>query len=416
MNRRNALRAGATLFGVPWQKVMGATPTSLPDDALFSRDPETYWKRMREEQFFLPPWRSFLNNGSLGVLPRPVYRTVAKYMEDAAALETPYPYPRWGYETMDEEREELSKYLGCKKDELALMHNATEAMSTVAAGLDLKAGDEVVMTSQEHPSGKAGWQQKRDRYGITIREVTIPLPPKDPGQLADLMISAIGPKTRVVSFSGITSPTGLIMPIREICDAARAKGVLTLVDGAHMHGQMALKVSDLHCDFFAGSPHKWMFAPAGSGFLYIREENLDRLWPMNVTGGWDDKSLKAARFMKQGTNNRAIFEGMIAGLRFAQQVGPDRIYTRIHHLARQTYARAAKLPYIELLTPNDDRMFASLVTIKFKKDAGAVWQETAKRKIFVSGAPQVRLSSHIHTRPSDIDELFDIIEDKMGKA
>lgn len=416
MNRRNALRAGATLFGVPWQKIMAAPATPLPDDALFSRDPETYWTRLRDEQFFLPQWRSFLNNGSLGVTPRPVYQHVAKYMEDSAALETQYPYPRWGYETLDEEREELSKYLGCKKDELALMHNATEALTTVASGLDLKAGDEVLMTNLEHPSGKAGWEAKRARYGITIREVPIPLPPKDPAQLADLMISAIGPKTRVVSFSGILSSTGTIMPIREICDAARAKGVMTLVDGAHMHGQMALKISDLNCDFFAGSPHKWMFAPAGSGFLYIREENLDRLWPLNVTGDWNTKSLKAGRFMRQGTNNRAIFEGMIAGLRFAQAVGPDRIYARIHHLARHTYDRAAKLPYIELLTPNDDRMFAALVCIKFKKDSTAVWQETGKRKIFVSGGQQVRLSSHIHTRPSDIDQLFDIIEDKMGKA
>ena len=416
MNRRNALRAGATLFGVPWQKVMATPATPLPDDALFSRDPEAYWTRMREEQFFLPQWRSFLNNGSLGVTPRPVVQHVAKYMEDSAALETPYPYPRWGYETLDEEREELSKYVGCKKDELALMHNATEALTTVASGLDLKAGDEVLMTNLEHPSGKAGWEAKRARYGIAIREVPIPLPPKDPTQLADLMISAIGPKTRVVSFSGIISPTGLIMPIREICDAARAKGVMTLVDGAHMHGQMALKLSDLNCDFFAGSPHKWMFAPAGSGFLYIREENLDRLWPLNVTGDWNTKSLKAGRFMRQGTNNRAIFEGMIAGLRFAQAVGPERIYARIHHLARHMYERAAKVPSIELLTPNDDRMFAALVCIKFKKDATAVWQETEKRKIFVSGGQQVRLSSHIHTRPSDIDRLFDIIEDKMGKA
>jgi isopenicillin-N epimerase len=416
MNRRDALLSGVTVFGMPWQKVMGAIPNSLPDDALFGRDPETYWSRMREEQFFLPQWRSFLNNGSLGVMPRPVYQAVATYMEKAAALETPYPYPRWGYETLDEEREELSKYLGCKKDELALMHNATEALTTVASGLDLKAGDEVLMTNLEHTSGKAGWQAKQARYGIAVREVAIPLPPKDPAQLADLMISAIGPKTRVLSFSGIISPTGLIMPIREICDAARAKGVMTLVDGAHMHGQMALNISDLNCDFFAGSPHKWMFAPAGSGFLYIREENLDRLGPLNVTGDWDNKSLKAGRFMRQGTNNRAIFEGMIAGLRFAQAVGPDRIYTRIHQLARKTYERAAKLPYIELLTPNDDRMFAALVSIKFKKDAGAVWQETSKQKIFVSGGQQVRLSSHIHTRPSDIDQLFDIIEAKMGKA
>src|SRR6202035_3516654 len=107
MNRRNALRAGATLLGVPWQKVLASPASSLPDDALFARDPEAYWTRMRDEQFLLPHWRSFLNNGSLGVMPRPVVETVAKYIENAAALELPYSYPRWGYETLDEEREEL---------------------------------------------------------------------------------------------------------------------------------------------------------------------------------------------------------------------------------------------------------------------------------------------------------------------
>jgi selenocysteine lyase/cysteine desulfurase len=246
--------------------------------------------------------------------------------------------------------------------------------------------------------------------------VPIPLPPKSPEQIADLMISAIGPKTRVIFFSGITSPTGLIMPIRQICDAARAKGVISVVDGAHMAGQITAPISDLNCDFLCGSPHKWLFAPAGSGFLYIREEMLDRVWPLCVTGDWDNKSLKAGRFMRMGTNNRAIFEGMIAGLRFAKSIGHERIHERIHQLARHTYDRAHRLPYIELLTPNDDRMFGSLVAIRFKVDSKTVWEKTAKRKIFVSGGQQVRLSSHIHTRPSDIDQLFDVIEEKLGKA
>jgi isopenicillin-N epimerase len=416
MNRRHALRASAAIFGLPWQKALFAAAPALPDNSLFDRDQEAYWKRIRDEQFYLPGWRSFLNNGSLGVAPRPVLATVGEYMERAAALELDYPYPRWGYETLDEYREELSRFLGCKKDELALMHNATEALSTVASGLDLKPGDEVIMTDQEHVSGRSGWLQKQARFGITVREVKIPLPPKNPDQLADLMTSAIGPKTRVMLFSGMTSPTGLIFPIRQICDAARAKGVITVVDGAHMHGQIALNIGTLNCDFFCGSPHKWLFAPAGSGFLYVREEMLDRLWPLCVTGGWDDKTLKAGRFMRMGTNNRAIFEGMMAGLHFAQAIGPDRIYARIHHLARHTLDRARALPYIETLTPNDDRMFAALVSIRFKKDATAVWTECNKRKIFAGGGQQVRLSTHIHTRPSDIDELFGIIEEKLGRA
>ena len=416
MNRRHALRASAAIFGLPWQKVLAASVPALPDNALFERDQESYWKRIRDEQFYLPGWRSFLNNGSLGVAPRPVISTVSQYIERAAALETEYPYPRWGYETLDEIREELSRFVGCTKDELALMHNATEGLSTVASGLDLKAGDEVVMTDQEHPSGRSGWLQKQARFGVTVREVPIPLPPKNSEQLADLMISAIGPRTRVIMFSGMLSGTGIIMPSRQICDAARAKGVISVVDGAHMHGQMALRISDLNCDFFCGSPHKWMFAPAGSGFLYVREEMLDRLWPLCVTGDWDNRTLKAGRFMRMGTNNRAIFEGMIAGLRFSQAIGLDRIYARVHQLARQTFKRASALPYIELLTPDDDRMFAALVAIRFKKDAKAVWEECSRRKIFVSGGQQVRLSSHIHTRPADIDQLFDIIEEKLGRA
>ncbi len=416
MNRRHALRAGAAIFGLPWQKALFAAAPALPDKALFDRDPEAYWKRIRDEQFYLPGWRSFLNNGSLGVAPRAVLGTVGEYMERSAALQLEYPYPRWGYETLDEYREELARFVGCKKDELALMHNATEANSTVASGLDLKPGDEVLITDQEHPSGRAGWLQKQARFGVTVREVKIPLPPKNPEQLADLMIGSIGPKTRVISFSGMTSPTGLIFPIRQICDAAREKGVISMIDGAHMHGQMAIKISDLGCDFFSGSPHKWLFAPAGSGFLYIREEMLERLWPLCVTGQWDDKNLKAGRFMRMGTNNRAIFEGMIAGLHFAQEIGHDRIYTRIHQLARRTFERARALPYIDLLTPDDDRMFAALVAIRFKKDAKPVWEECAKRKIFVSAGERVRLSSHIHTRPADIDQLFDIIQEKLGRA
>ena len=137
---------------------------------------------------------------------------------------------------------------------------------------------------------------------------------------------------------------------------------------------------------------------------------------MCVTGGWDDKTLKAGRFMRMGTNNRAIFEGMIAGLHFAQSIGHPRIQARIHQLARHVYDRAHRLPYIELLTPNDDRLFGSLVTVRFKVDSKAVWEETARQKIFISGGPQVRISAHIHTRPKDIDQLFDVIESKLGRA
>lgn len=418
MNRRDLLKSAgyaAALFGLPAEVVADAPTASLPPSSLHDHDPERYWARIRDEQFLLPGWRAFLNNGSLGIAPRPVVAAVTDYLNRSAALDVK-EYPRWGYETLDDERTELAEYIGCKKDELALMHNATEALSTIAGGLDLKPGDEVVITDQEHPSGNSPWRMKEARYGITVREVKIPLPPSNPGQLADLMVSSIGPRTRVLFFSGITSPTGLIMPIREICDAARAKGVITAVDGAHMHGQVAVKISDLGCDLFAGSPHKWMFAPAGCGILYVREEMLDRLWPNTVTGEWDKKSLKAARYMRVGTNNRAIIEGMMAGLRFANQIGPDRIYARIHQLARQMYAKARVYPYIDMVTPDDDRMFGSLVSIRIKKNPAKLWELCAQKRIWTTGGDRPRLSAHIHTRPSDIDLFFGTMEEALGKS
>ena len=415
VTRREILRNStyaAALFGVPASAASSAAPP-LPGNEVFERNPEAYWNKIRDDQFLLPGWRAFLNNGSLGIAPRPVLNAVTDFLTQSAALDKD-DYPRWGYETLDEQRAEVAEYLGCKKDELALMHNATEAMSTVSAGVDLNAGDEVVITDQEHPSGRSGWLMRQARHGISVRQVAIPLPPKSPEQLADLLVSSIGPKTRVLSFSAITSPTGLILPVKEICSAARAKGVITVIDGAHVHGQIRMPISELGCDYFAGSPHKWMFAPAGCGFLYIREENLDRLWPNTVTGSWDKKEIKAARFQMMGTNNRAIFEGLVAGVHFAKQVGPERIYARIHQVARRIYERAQKVPYIELVTPGDDRMFGSLVTFRFSKKPDAFFEACRKRRIWTTGGAQLRVSAHVHTRPSDIDLMFDVMRDTLG--
>ena len=403
------------LFGLAAAGAVRAVP--LPDASLALKQPEKYWARIRQEQFLLPGWRAFLNNGSLGVTPRPVLAAVTGYMEKSAALDmADYDYPRWGYELLESHRKDAADYLGCRMEDLALVHNATEALSTIAAGIDLKAGDEVVMTDQEHPSGKAGWAVRSARHGVVVREVPITLPPKDRGELVDRMVSAIGPRTRVLFFSGILSPTGLVMPVREICDAARAKGVITVVDGAHMNGQISMRIDELGCDYYAGSPHKWMFAPAGSGILWGREEMLERLWPSMVTGGWDKKEDKAARFMKMGTNNRAIFEGLVAGVRFARAVGVERIYGRVHELSRMVRKKAAELEYVKVLTPEDDRMYGGLVGLEFEKEHfGRLFGLCQKRRIWILRGPRLRLSTHIHTRPQDVDLFFEaVVESRRG--
>lgn len=385
---------------------------ALPEAAALAAEGEAYWARLRREQFLLPGWRAFLNNGSLGVAPKPVLAAVEQYLRRGASRVSD-EYPRWGYETLEEHRAEMAAFVGCKTEELAFTHNATEAMSIIAGGIDLKPSDEVLLTDQEHPSGRCCWLKRQAREGIAVRQVSLPLPPESPEQLERIVISAIGPRTRVLSFSGITSPTGLVMPVRRICEAARRRGLITVVDGAHMNGQVPVNLAELGCDFFAGSPHKWLFAPAGCGLLYVREEWLDRLWPLVVTGGWDNKNLKAARFMQVGTNERALFEGLLAGKRFAERIGLERIYGRIHELARQVRAKAAARPYLRLLTPDDDRLYAAMVAFRLPAELAArVKKRCAERKIWISGGEDsIRISTHIHTRPSDIDAFFAVMDE-----
>jgi selenocysteine lyase/cysteine desulfurase len=415
-NRRQALTGlagAAALYGVA---ARSWSNESMPDRAMLTSDPDGYWERLRRDQFLMPEARAFLNTGSLGVAPKPVVEHVARYLHRAAELEfqsmQTERYPRWGYETLDEERTTLAEFVGCRKDELAIVHNATEAMSIIAGGMPLERGAEVLITDQEHPSGREPWRVREARGELTVREVALPLPPDNPGQLTDIVISAIGPKTRVLSFSGITSPTGLLMPIREICDAARERNVITVIDGAHMTGQVDYRIDDMHCDYFAGSPHKWLYAPAGSGLLYVNEDRLDEHYPVIATVGWDDKSMKAARFMRFGTNNRALIEGFIAGHDFARQIGLDAIYARIHELAVDTYHRARELPYCELLSPEDDSMYGSLVTFRINlpdRKLERLWQLCDERRIWTTSNPQLRMSAHIHTRRSDLDLFFETL-------
>ena len=390
---------------------LGSPIEALPNIALRHSDPEAYWTRVRRGQFLLPKGRAFLNPGSLGVMPRPVMQAVFESLQRGAVYATE-TVQRWGYETMEPERAEMASFLGCDTEELAFTHNCTEAMGFIAAGLDLKPGDEVVSTNQEHGSGISCWRVKAARSGITLREIDIPVSPRDSGELLDRLVSALGPRTRVLSFSGITSPTGLVLPAREICEAARARGVITVLDGAHMDGQMPVNLRELGCDYFAGSPHKWLFAPAGCGLLYGRPEALDRLWPTVASSGWDNKTgLKAARFMMVGTNNRATIDGMIAGLRFLKALGEEVVYARQHDLAAHALTSARQRNYLEVVTPEDPRLHRAMISLRFKSDPPeALWSAMRHEDIGVIGGQRPRLSFHVHTRKSDIDRFFGVCD------
>src|SRR5579863_1422771 len=320
---------------------------AMPEAALYEKDEEAYWAALRK-QFLIPEGEVYLNNGTVGSSPMPVLKAIfdCYHDEERMAQSEPEDYPIWGYAAWNEFRDPLAAFVGCKRDEIALVRNATEANSYIANGVDLKAGDEVITTDQEHPGGEHPWDLRAKRYGIVIKKITLTKPVANAAAVLNLFNDAITARTRVIFFSHITTVTGVVLPAKEICALARSRGVLSYVDGAHAIGQIPLDMRGIGCDFYGSSPHKWLMAPKGTGTLFVREERLKDLWVNIATANWNNYDLKAYRFSWIGTSNLSVMVGLKAALDFHRQLGPEVVFARIHELARQVRDRVAKYPQL----------------------------------------------------------------------
>lgn len=401
------------LAQAPAAAMLAVESVPLPPDADFARNEEAYWERIRREQFVLPDWRAYLNTGSVGSAPKPVLRATNDYLEKGASYAT-NEYPRWGYEAMLPVRQAIASLVGATPAEIALTHNATESMGLIANGLDLRPGDEVLLTDQEHPSGRGPFLLQQARRGIRVREAKIPVPPRNSGEILDAILGALRPETKVLAFSGITTHTGLRLPVAELCAAARAKGIVSVVDGAHMPGQVPLNIAELGCDLFAASLHKWLLTPPGCGFLYVRQDFQSRLWPTIVVDGWQNQK-DALKYMQLGCNNRAELEGVLAAIAFVRAIGLERIQTRIHSLAQRAYALAQQIPALRLLSAPDHRLYGGMIAFDAPgKDYAPLWKKLDERKVWTLRGEKIRVSCHIHTRPRDLEMLFSTIRELWG--
>jgi len=414
--------AGAAFLGLPFtpdlhnadQFLQDGPP--LPAASLYDTDPDRYWAELRR-QWLLAADRVNLNCGSVGCSPLPVLRAMIEHILFAESYREA-PYPWFGYEEnarLRDLRDALATFLHCKRDELALVRNATEGNSVVCNGLDLKAGDEVLMTDQEHPGGRCAYEQKAARFGIKLNYVPLPRPPESKEQIVDLFAKAITPRTRVIFFSHITTVTGVILPAKELCALARSKGILSHLDGAHCIGQLPLDMHDIGADFYVTSPHKWLMAPKGTGTLYVREENLEKLWANTVSGEWHNYEMKAYRFSNFGTSNLSVLVGLKAALDFFQTIGAERIYARQHQLASRVRSHVLRYPQLKLANASSDPFFGALVS--FEAPTGGlkrVFEQCGARNIRIAGGPdtprnveRIRISTNIFTQPTELNAFFD---------
>jgi isopenicillin-N epimerase len=412
VNRRNFLSsvaAGGLLFARPFEALAQTAP-KLPSMDLYSQDEESYWTELRK-QFVIPADEVYLNNGTVGSSPVPVLRAIfdAYNETEQMAQADPEDYPIWGYASWNEFRDPLAEFVGAKRDEIALVRNATEANSYIANGIDLKSGDEVVITDQEHPGGEHPWNLRAKRYGIVLKKVVLPRPVADEATVLNLFNDAITPRTRVFFFSHITTVTGVVLPAKQLAALARSKGILSAVDGAHVPGMMKLDLHELGCDMYSSSPHKWLQSTKGSGFLYVRDEVIDRLWNTIATEGWDDTKIRAERFQRIGSSNVPALHGMRASIAFAKQIGMDRIEKRHRQMADYMLKQMIDRGAVSWTSPNP-ALRCAIATVNVppvpRMDLeNWLWRE---RKIRIRGGEphKLRLSTPYYLLKKDIDRYL----------
>ncbi|MGQ9618169.1 MAG: aminotransferase class V-fold PLP-dependent enzyme [Candidatus Aminicenantia bacterium] len=373
-------------------------------------DEELFWKVIRSE-FIVSNKGIYLNSGTLGLSPRYVLEGTIR---DIISQEVFFTEER---ESIEEIKRIAGEFLGAEPEEIVLTRNTTEGMSMVAGGLELKSGDEVILTNHEHVGGTACWEVKEKRDKVKIKRVEIPLTPSSEDEIIKAISKAITKRTKVISISHILCTNGTIMPIKRICEFASSKGILTLIDGAHAPGMIKLNIKEIGCNFYAGSFHKWLLAPKGTGFLYIKKDRNHLLYPIIASENWNEIKKFSDRFTL-GTMNNSLMVGLKRAFEFHNNIGREKIELRIRELNTYLRSKISEIPSVEIKSPSDPRLYCGMVAFRLKglssEEVCKILRERYKievRYVHEYSHNLVRVSTHIYNNFSEIDRFYKAIKE-----
>jgi selenocysteine lyase/cysteine desulfurase len=358
VNRREFVtRSGAALSTLAAIKT--AFAETVKQIAAPAQINDAYWERIRKK-FLLEDGLAYLNNGTVGPTPAPVFDNLSAYWRLMAVNPNENSATLQG--RMDLIRQKAAQFLGAFPDEIAIMRNATECNNLVAQGVDLKAGDEVLIGYLDHDSNRQPWLMKAKRHGIVVKEVPIHTPPASPDEILHAFEAAITTRTRAIAATHCDTVTGTYAPIKELVQLARSKGLFCFADGAQVPGMLPINVHDLGVDTYATTCHKWLCAPSGTGLLYVRREMQERLWPNIVTENW--WSYKDARKYEHVSRRPwPVVAALEDAIDFQNAIGRDRIEARIRALSSYFRSRAAEIPHVQLYTSNDPRLSGAMTSL-----------------------------------------------------
>ena len=382
----------------------------------------------RDEDFWLGIQQAFtldrtlinLNNGGVSPSPRVVQEAMRRYLEYS---NTAPVYTMWQVLEPEIEavRRRLAASFGCDPEEMAITRNASEALEIVQLGLPLERGDEVLTTTQDYPRMLTTWHQRERREGIVVKEISFPVPPPSQDDLGDRIERAITPKTRVIHVCHITNLTGQIFPVKRICQLGRARGIEVIVDGAHAYAHFPFTRDELDCDYYGTSLHKWLLAPHGTGFLYVRKAKIERVWPMMAAP--PEMNANVRKFEEIGTHPAANHNAIAEALTFHEGIGPERKAARLRYLFQRWAKRLEKLPKVKILTPYDPAQSCGLASVAVEgvdvnKLVASLWD---KYRIIVTPIVHkefscLRVTPNVYTTTAEIDRFGDVMEEVIRKG
>lgn len=366
---------------------------------------EDYW-RLVKAQFLFRDGIVPMNAANLCPSPRVVTDRVADLTRDIDS-DCSHQNRAKFVKLAAEARAKVAAHLGADPDEVALVRNTSEGNNLINAGLPLHAGDEIVLWDQNHPTNNVAWDVRAARYGYTVKRISLPAKPSSVGQLVEIFTSELGPKTRVLSLTHVSNTSGIRLPVKEICDIARCRGVYTHIDGAQSWGALHLNVHDIGCDSFAASAHKWPMGPKEVGVLYVRRDRIGEIWPSIVAPGWGTTAQTTARgalkFETLGQRDEACLAGLASAMDFHQLIGPARIEARIIELAGALQRGLRSIPGFEVSTPIDPALSSGVVIAPLPAEAHKRIYQGLYEKYGVAISSGLRYCTHIYNTMQDVE-------------
>lgn len=359
-----------------------------------------------------------LNNGAVSSTPRPVLEAMIRGLR--FSNEAPV-FHMWDIlePRIESVRRELAREFGCDPEEIAITRSASEALETLIFGIDLKAGDEVVITDQNHPRMIQSWEQRARRQGIVVKKISFPVPLLKAADLVARFAAALTARTRILDFSQITHLTGQILPVKEVMSLARERGIEVFVDGAHAFGHYPFKRDDLDCDYYGASLHKWLLAPVGTGFLYIRKDRIKKIWPLMSAAPGLDADIR--KFEDIGTHPVAIHNAIAEALTFHRGLGGERKAARLRYLrdrwAKRLLQADARVKVLTQLNDTDACAIALLHIDDIAHDKLQTYL-LQKHRILTSLVARhdfngLRITPNIYTSANEIDLFCEKIENVL---